>query len=132
MHARRVGDALRHGHARVQRGVAVLEHHLHLPAHGVHRDAVAVADRIAVEHHVAGVGLDQPHQQPRGGGLAAAGFADDAEGLALADGEGDVVHRLHGRDLAVQQAAAHREVLAQVVRPAAVAARGRRGRADQP
>ena len=72
-----------------------------------------VADRIAVEHHVAGIGLDQPHQQPRGGGLAAAGFADDAERLALADGERHVVHRLDGRDLAVQQSAADREVLAQ-------------------
>ena len=74
---------------------------------------MAVADGIAVEHHAAGVRLDQAHQQPRGGGFAAAGFADDAEGLALADGERHVVHRLHGGDLAVQQSAAHRKMLAQ-------------------
>ena len=42
-------------------------------------------------------------------------LADDAERFALADGEGDVVDRLHGGDLTVQQSAANREVLAQVI-----------------
>ena len=74
---------------------------------------MTVADGIAVEHDGAGIRLDQAHQQPRGGGFAAAGFADDAEGLALADGERHVIDRLHGGDLAVQQPAADRKILAQ-------------------
>jgi hypothetical protein len=45
---------------------------------------------------VAVVGLDQVHQQPGGRRLAAAGFADDAQGLALEDVEIDAVHRVHG------------------------------------
>src|SRR5262249_39156967 len=38
-----------------------------------------------------------------GGGLAAAGFSDDAERLPLADIERDAVHRLQGQGLAPQQ-----------------------------
>ena len=38
---------------------------------------------------------DEPHHAVAGDGLAGAGLADDAEGLALPDGEGDVVHRPH-------------------------------------
>ena len=40
-------------------------------------------------------------------------FADDSQCLALADREGHIVHRLHGRHLAVEQPATHRKVLAQ-------------------
>ena len=86
--------------------------------------------RLTVEHHGAGIRLDQAHQQTGGGRFAAAGFADDAERFALADGEGDVVHRLHRGDLAVEQAAADGEVLAQAFDAAAAAGPGRRGRAD--
>ena len=38
---------------------------------------------------------DQLEDRQRGDGLAAAGFADDADRLAAADGEIDAIHRLH-------------------------------------
>ena len=43
--------------------------------------------------------LEQPGEQPAGGGLAAAGLADQAERLALADVEVDAVDRAHRADL---------------------------------
>ena len=46
------------------------------------------------------VGSQQPEQQPRGGRLAAARLADDAERLAALDVEGDAVDRVHGAELA--------------------------------
>ena len=48
------------------------------------------------------------------GGLAAAAFADEAERLAFLDVERDVVDRLDVSDRALEQAAAHREVLHEV------------------
>ena len=51
------------------------------------------ADVVAVEHDAAGGLVDQPHHHHRGGGLAAAGFADQADALAVADGEADAVDR---------------------------------------
>ncbi len=55
-------------------------------------------------------------------------LADDAERFSLAHGEGDVVDRLHRRNLAAEQSTANREVLAQGVdqqqrlrRPTAIA-----------
>ena len=64
--------------------------------------------------------------------LAAAGLADDAQGLALGDGERHVVDRLHHACGRAEQAAADREMLAQVARQqqrlgrAAAIARSRR------
>ena len=71
-------------------------------------------DLHAVIDDVAGVALHQVHQQPRGGRLAAAGFADDADGLALGDRERHVVDRAHGLARA-EQIAAHRKMLGQAV-----------------
>ncbi len=73
------------------------------------------ADGIAIEHHVAAVGGDETDQQPRQGRLAATGFADDTEGLALDDGEGHAVDRFHLADLAIEQAAGDRKILAQLL-----------------
>ena len=58
------------------------------------------------------VGLvDQPHHHRRGGRLAAAGFADQADALAAIDGEADAVdgaeHLRLGRRLALEQFAEH-------------------------
>ena len=47
----REGQRLGDGEPRVERGVGILEHHLHLAAQLVHRDAVRLVDRIAVQHH---------------------------------------------------------------------------------
>ena len=96
--------------ARIERGVAVLKHHLHAAAQFTQRQRAA--DLHAVIDDVAGIALHQVHQQPRGGRLAAAGFADDADGFALGDGEGNIIDRAHGF-AGAEQIAAHREMLGQ-------------------
>jgi hypothetical protein len=73
---------------RVQRGHRVLEDHrdlraadlLHLALVQLHHVA-ALVDHLARDDHV-GVG-DQPHDRHHRHALAGAGFADDAEHLAL-------------------------------------------------
>ena len=101
---------------RVQRRIAVLEHHLHVAAKLTQRQPIGDADRIAIEDQFAGVPGQQMHQQPSQGGFAAAGFADDTQGLALSYGERDAVDGFHLGHLAVEDAAADREIPLQILR----------------
>ena len=65
----------------------------------------------AVQGDRTGVGPVQAHQQAAEGGLAAAGLADQAEGLAAAECQGDLGHRVHDALPAARHAAAaHREL----------------------
>src|SRR5205807_1224823 len=59
--------------------------------------------------------LDQPQQQPAGGGLAAAALPHQPEDLAGLDLEGDVVHRFDLGHGALEDAAAQWEMLDQVL-----------------
>ncbi|MNS57379.1 hypothetical protein D3C72_902630 [compost metagenome] len=94
MHQRAKGHGVFDGHARVQRRIAVLEHHLCLATEFAQRQR-ARAHRHAVEHQFALVLFDQLHDQPRGGGLAAARFPHHAQRLALLHVEVHAVHRAH-------------------------------------
>ena len=109
VHVNRLGDDIADRHARVQRGVRILEDHLRPAAvllHGFLRD------RLAVENDLAGGGLVQVQQRAANGRLAAAGLADKAQRLALLDGEGHVVHGLEHRGL--EEAGGDREILLEV------------------
>ena len=90
----RLTDELADCLARVQRGEGVLEDHLHLLAQGAHFFAGIVGDVLTVEENTAGGRLNELEDGAPGGGLAAAGFAHDAEGLALLDGKADTVDRV--------------------------------------
>ena len=109
VHARAEGDRGLDRQARIERRVAVLEHHLDLAAKLSQRQR-AGAERLAVEQHLAGVGPDEVHEQARGGRLAAAGLADDAERLALQHVEIDAVDGAHQRRRA-EHALPDREML---------------------
>jgi hypothetical protein len=52
--------------------------------------------------------IDQAHHHGRGGGLAAAGFADEAHTLAAVDGEADAIDGAEGGDLGRGRACAVR------------------------
>ena len=106
-----LGDDLAHGHARVERGIGVLEDHLHPAGEGA-AGAAGGGDRGVLEDDLAGGGRVDAHDGAAEGGLAAAGLADEAEGLAAGDGEVDAADGVEG-------AAADVEALAQ--------ARGSRG-----
>ena len=116
MHPQRLGQDLAHGHARIERGVGVLEDDLHVPAQPAQRVLVEVGDLLALEAHRARGRVHQAQHQPAGGRLAAAGFADQRQRLAAGDLEADVVDGAHQADqLAADQAAADREMLDQAV-----------------
>ena len=74
-----------------------------------------LADLPAVELHRARRRVEQPGDQPPGGGLAAAGLADQAQAPPRGDLERDPVDGLHLADRAPEQPrGAHREVLREV------------------
>src|ERR1700679_3053169 len=59
--------------------------------------------------------LDQPQDQPRGGGLAAAGFADQCQGLTAVQNKGNTVDGADsGFRAAKQDAVPHGEVTRQI------------------
>ena len=107
---------LAHRHAGVEGGAGVLEDDLHLAPVGqhVHGDPVlAVVDGRAVVDDPARCGVIQPDDGAPQRGLAAAGLADEAQGLAPVDGEGDGLDRLHVPG--PEHPRLHREVLAEVL-----------------
>ena len=63
-------------------------------------------DVLPVEADLAGVGAHEIEDAARGGGLAAAALADQAERLAGLQREGDVVHCAHDAGLAPAERAA--------------------------
>jgi hypothetical protein len=90
------GEDLADGHAGVEGGVGVLEDDGHVAAEaaemrggdGEEVDGGAV---WRVEEDLAAGGLDEAEEEAGEGGFAGAGFADEAEGLAADEVEGDVV-----------------------------------------
>ena len=97
VHGEALGDDLRDRHARGERAVGVLEDHLHVAAERAELGVLPALDVLAEEDDAA-LGGDEAHDGERERGLAGAGLADDAEGLAGADGDGGVVDRLDVAD----------------------------------
>ena len=100
-------------HPRVERRVGVLEDHLHVAPRRPHLAGRIGEHVVAPIAHFARGRLDQAQHAAAGRALAAAGFADQAERLALVDREADAVDRLHD-GAAAEQAAAAREMLGEV------------------
>ncbi len=113
--AQPLADGRRDRRARVERGVRVLEHDLHPAPVALELVALEVGDVVPVEDDSAAGRLDEAEERAPDGRLAAAGLPDQAERLAAPDLEADVVDGLHVADLALEDAAAHREELRQVL-----------------
>src|SRR5258708_2283463 len=90
VHPRPERDRLLDGETRIERGVAVLEHHLHLAA-GLREFQFPGSDGLPVEQQFARVRRHDLHGWAGERRLPAAGLADDAECLALGDVERDTV-----------------------------------------
>ena len=99
-------NQLAHGHARVERGKRVLKDELHIAPQPGQIGPGDMADVLTVKGHLPLGGVQQPHQQAGKGGFATAGFADDGKGLAPADFQRDITHRLHHRGFCHKSAAA--------------------------
>src|SRR5690242_21312871 len=112
----RVGEDLPDALARVQRRVWILEDHLQLAPERAKLAAREPRDVVAVEADRSGCRLVQANEQAAEGRLAAAGLADDAEGLAAPHVERHVVDRVHDLAAAAEGRRLEREVLDEVAR----------------
>ena len=110
-----LGDDVAGGHARVERRVGILEDHLHVLAGGDQVLGLELGEVLALEDDLAGGGPVELGDGAGGRGLAAAGLADEAEGLALLDLEVDAVDRVDVALLAAQEAAPEGEVHLEVL-----------------
>ncbi len=102
MEPKRIADDVSHPLAGVERRVGVLEDHLHLPPKRLELSPPQPDDLAPVEAHRARGRLEKLEDGAAQGGLPAAGFADQAERLALGDVEADPVHGAHAADLVVE------------------------------
>src|SRR5918993_5185064 len=93
----RLADCVDNLTAWIKRSVGVLKDHLEVDALAAQRLAVEAGDVLAVEPDRARSRLDQANDEPSRRGFTAARFADEAEGLALPDGERHPVDRPHRR-----------------------------------
>ena len=81
------------GHARVERGVGVLEDDLGIPAEAAQLAGIQGQQIAALEADTAGIRLDQPEHQPAHGRFSASGFADQRQRLAGVEAKADPVDR---------------------------------------
>ena len=95
MHHERIHQLVVHAHARVQRRGRILEHHRDHAADETALRSRALRHVLALEEHLARRGLLQTAHHVGRGGLAAAGFAHDAQGFAGHELEGEAAHGLH-------------------------------------
>ena len=115
MQHQRLAEDLGDRHARVERGVRVLEDDLRLPAERAQCVGVEAEQVTPFETDAAGVRLDQAQHQAAHGRLAAAGFADQGQRLAGIDVEADAIDRPNESGRPAEQIARSREMLDQVL-----------------
>ena len=91
-----LGDDLADGHTGVQGSVGVLEDDLRVLFELQQFFAVQVGDILPVELDGTGGGVVELDEGTAAGGFTAAGLAHQAQGLAAADGQVDVIHGFQG------------------------------------
>jgi hypothetical protein len=101
VHAHRLADHPADGVARVERGVRVLEDHLHPPPERAQLRLTECGDVLPVEDDPAGCRLVEPQDRSPDRRLAAAGLSDKAERLPALDRERDAVDGFDVADVAV-------------------------------
>ena len=115
MHGKGLGESLLDGEPGVKGGVGILKDDLHALAVGKHGVGVEGGEVRTVVSDGTGSGRDEEKDGPADGGLAAAGFSHEAEGLSFGDGEVYAVHGLYGLARLAEEAAAGGEVDAEVL-----------------
>src|SRR5713101_2595343 len=90
----RLFDDLARPHSRVERRIWILKDDLHFSPGQTEPRTGEIEDVLAANSDFAGRRFHEPQGAASGRRLAAAGFAHQAERLALVDREADVVHRL--------------------------------------
>src|SRR5262249_25943592 len=109
------------GHPRIQRGIRILEDHLHSTAQLTQLVPLRGADVGAVELDCPGVGLYEPDDAASQCRLTAPGLAGQPDNLPVVQLERDIIDRFHGFDGCPAEAIGHRaaqpEVLGQLLDP---------------
>src|SRR5262249_18952132 len=95
VHHRSLAHAVGDAHARVERGVGVLEDHLYREALGALAGRVQLAVGTAAPVALARAGIQDARDHAAQRRLAATRFAHQPHHLALAHGEAHVVHGAH-------------------------------------
>src|SRR6266700_3297509 len=90
---KRLGENLPDGHARIERGIGVLEDELCVAAQRPELTLLEGRDISTVETDASCRWFDQPQHQPAEGRFATAGFADEREGFAGLERK---AHPIHG------------------------------------
>jgi hypothetical protein len=70
---------------------------------------------LIIKENPAGCRFDQPQDESREGGLAAAGLSDNTHNLSFPDIQGDIIDRFNGADGAVQQTGGYRKMLGEIL-----------------
>jgi hypothetical protein len=103
----RFADDIARGHPRIEGSERVLKHDLHRTSERTQLALAETSDVGAIDVDPAACRLDQSQHAARDRRLAASGFAGQAENLADAKRKAHAIDRVHGADLAAQDAAAH-------------------------
>ena len=104
-------------HARIQGPIGILKNHLHAAAKRSDPLGVELGQVMAFKHNLAAGGRQQGQQKAADGRLAAAGFTNQAQGLAGRNREAHIIDRAQRRRRGTQHRwGLEREVLAQVNR----------------
>jgi hypothetical protein len=91
---------MKDGHFGIQRGLWVLENHLHFGPVLSKAAVVKVPDFIAHETDFPGIQGGKPQDGPSQGTFSAPGFSHKSETLAFENIKADIIHRLDpGKDL---------------------------------
>jgi len=93
----RLLDDLACSHARVERGVRILKHDLKVAAGASELGWIQCAHVRTLEGDLSSGRFYEPQHASAGRGLAGAGLADEAERLALGDGERHLINRPYRR-----------------------------------
>ena len=110
-----LGDDLADGHARIQARIGILEHQLDIAAHRTALPRAQRGDIATLEEDYAAGRFEQAADHLADRGLAAAGFSDQAEGLAAANGEAHVVYRLDEGGRPAEEVRVGNEALGEVL-----------------
>ncbi|MNC30823.1 hypothetical protein D3C75_791210 [compost metagenome] len=111
MNTQRLADNILDEKAGIQRAERVLKNNLHFFAQASHLPMTQSVNISAFEQHFSVCYTLEPEQQPSKSGLAAAGFANQAKGFTLTDGQAHAVNSLYLANGPVQQSFGDGEIL---------------------
>jgi len=110
----RLADDVQHAHARIQRGIGVLENHLHAGAQGTQRRLPHARDLLSVHYDLAAGRVFQPKNGAAQGCLAGSRFSDQCQRFATLNVDVHAVYRAHSTSFDPQDFTQHAHIVDEV------------------